>query len=729
MRRSPADTSRRLSRPQLALVVLTVALLASMAVILPGLPARLDPGGWIPADSESIAVDSQLASRFDRRATSHVILLTPARAGLSLDSAEARREVGRITRELRGVPGVTAVYTPLGAPTAAMRDALVSEDGRAWLVVAQMQDELQTAIGHLSDIESALHSNLLDARVTGVPALSAAFGERVKADLFRAELIALPIALLLLIRFAGGWRPALAIVITTLTALAGSVLLIGAASPAIPVSVFALSTVAMLTIALSLDFGLLAVLRRTGHHVDRHVRATLRTGAIAVIAGVAGLALLPIDATRSIGLAGVAAVAVVLACHLYLLPAWLRILRADVSRRDQAPPAPSRWLGWVSRHPFTSLLVGIALLAPLLAPLARIDVTGPGPTLLPGSSTAARTLSDVQTAFPTVPIAPIHIIASPTGGTMYDASNLLSLKQTADRIARLPGVASVRTVWDLVPGGITSPVLTASLALDPTLAQQARPLLTATGAVIEIVPETGAGEHLVDLIRAEAGRLSDGDLRLLVGGADAAGVDLVSKIEEIALPALALVAVATVVVLAVAWRSVVLPLKAVALNALPVLAGLGAVTWLFQLGAPWTDGQGTTTILIPMVLTWLMFGISMDYEVFMVGRIREYRERGWPDREATAMGIEAARAVVSRGAVLMGIVFLAFAASDVHVVRAIGVGLLVAVVVDATVVRLVLLPATMTLLGRANWWWPEWLPARPVEPALVAETVQTGNRR
>jgi RND superfamily putative drug exporter len=709
---------------QAAAIAISLILLLAMAWSLPSLTRHLTWGGWIPAGAESVQVDARLAREFDRRATSHLVLITPATGDASLGDVASRRELARIAHDLGIVPGVTSVYTPFDAPTAALRANLVADDGDAWLVVVQLDDDLPAAISRLPAIEAAIASDRLDTRLTGIPALSATFGERAKHDLLRAELLALPLALLLLVRFTGGWRAALAIVVTTATALSASLLLVALASRVVTVSIFAVSTVAMLAIALSLDFGLLAALRRSDRDGARHVRATLIIASAAVTAGMAGLALLPVDAARSIGIAGIATVAIVAACQRWLLPSWFALLRVELQPNPAIAPNPSRWLALVGRRPLAALLLGIAALAPLIAPVVALDATGPSLDMLGRDTIATSALDEIDRRFPAVPVAPITIIASPTRGAMTDASNLFSLKQTSERLAQLPGVASIRTVWDLVPGGISSPMLTASLTLDPTLVEQARPLLTPTGAVIEVATTSDAGPRVVELIRSQAGRITAGDLRLAVGGVDAAAVDTVAELGAVALPAAIAVLLGTAIVLAIAFRSVVLPLKAIALNLLPVLAGLGAVTWLFQLGTPWTDGSGATIVLVPLVLAWLMFGVSMDYEVFMLARIREERERGRSNREATLAGVEGARAVVSRGAILMGVVFVAFTMSDVAVVRAIGVGMLVAIAVDATVVRLVLLPASMLLLGRWNWWWPQWLPARD---ARLPEAIATGD--
>lgn len=403
-----------------------------------------------------------------------------------------------------------------------------------------------------------------------------------------------------------------------------------------------------------------------------------------------------------------------------VLPAWLRVLGAGLNTDTPSPGLPSVWPERIGRRPVLALLLGVSLVLPLMMPVMGLRVVGPNLGMLPKESASADTLTTVRTRFPDIGVTPISVVAKPTQGSMLDAGNLFALRQTEERLASLPGVRSVRTVWDLVPRGISSPVLTASLALDPTLVEQAAPLVTERGAIIEIDPQPGAGPVLVGIIRSEAATFTGGDLRLQVGGLDAGGVDLLTSITDAVIPAATLVIIATIAVLMMALRSIVLPIKAVLLNAIPVLSGLGVVTLLFQLDTPLHPSTGSTVVLVPLVLTWLMFGISMDYEVFMLARVRQFRDLGYTDRRATLSGISAAGTVVLRGALMMGIVFVAFSLSEIAVVRAIGIGMLVAIVVDATVVRMLLLPASMVLLGRWNWWWPSSARAETMDrlPAL-----------
>ena len=663
---------------------------------------RLDTGGWIPTEAESVRVDQLLASTFDRRATSHLLLLEPRGAGATFTDISLRREAARIAQDVAQVDGVVQVYSPLSAPTAAMRDSL-GADHDAWLFVVMVEEDLQTTIRHLPELKRNIASDLLDVRVSGVPALSAEFSDQVRGDLLKAEVGAFGIALLLLCFFAGGFRHALSIVLTTMTSVAALMIGIGLLSTVFTVNIFAMSIGIMVCIALSLDYGLLAALQ-PGSMVTG---ATVRTAALAVIAGMAGLMLLPIEAARSIGAVGVLGVSIVLVAHRVLLPHWFSLLGvrnggSEESRRDDVP----RWLQAVGRHPIIAFAAGVCLLAPLLVAATQMEISGPGVNLLPHDSEAAITLSEIESHFADIAVTPITIVAQSVDGSMMNASNLYALRQTETRLAALPGVASVRSVWQLVPAGISSPMLTASLALEPSLAEQARPLLTSSGAVIEVATTNASGPDLVRYIRDHAATITAGELRLQVGGVDASGVDLMQTLAKATFPAAIAVVAATLIVLATALRSVVLPLKAVMLNALPVLAGLGAVTLLFQLDTPIHEGTGATIVLVPVILIWLMYGISMDYEVFMLAHIRVHTQQGYDTTNATLLGIVGARRVVLRGAVLMGVVFTAFALSDVPVVRATGIGLLVAIVVDATIVRMLLLPASMILLGRWNWWWP-----------------------
>ncbi len=288
-----------------------------------------------------------------------------------------------------------------------------------------------------------------------------------------------------------------------------------------------------------------------------------------------GLTRPPFGAARSIGGASMLAVCFVALSKRLVLPAWLRVLRADVTAAIPITGVSSPWPGRIGRHPVLALLLGVGLVLPLMAPIMGLRVVGPNLGMLAQDSVSAGTLSTVRTHFPGLAVTPIFVIAQPTQGSMLDAGNLFALRQTQERLASVPGVRSVRTVWEVVPRGISSPVLTASLALDPTLVEQAAPLVTERGAIIESDPEPNAGPALVRIIRSEAAALTGGDLRLQVGGLDAGSVDLLASIPDAVIPAASLVIIATIAVLMVAMRSIVLSIKAVLLNAIPVLSGLG----------------------------------------------------------------------------------------------------------------------------------------------------------
>jgi hypothetical protein len=282
-------------------VPLWIVLMAPLILSPQTLVDRLYHGSSIRAGAESVGVDRLLASEFDRRSTSHLVLIEPAPPATTFASTQVRFEDARVSSDL----------APLNARIAGMPARLTNADGRAWLALPPVGNDLPEAVGNLPHLETALQSDRLHARVTGIPALTAEFGSMIKTDLLRAESTAFAIALLMLTRFAGGWRHVLAIVLTTSTAVAALLLTITVLSHTVPVNVFALSVAAMLTIALSLDFGLLTRLSADEHGARNQIRGTLCLASGPVIGGMAGLTLLPFEAARSIGETSVLAMCIV----------------------------------------------------------------------------------------------------------------------------------------------------------------------------------------------------------------------------------------------------------------------------------------------------------------------------------------------------------------------------------------------------------------------------------
>jgi RND superfamily putative drug exporter len=369
----------------------------------------------------------------------------------------------------------------------------------------------------------------------------------------------------------------------------------------------------------------------------------------------------------------------------------------------------------VMRRPLAVLVPTLAILVLLGLPFLEYRGASPGMTMLPPDQEVRRLYDAVQRDFPQTSLSPVYVLLRPRQGAMTEAGNLAALDAVGDAIAARPGVRRVEGIWahvdDLLPGA-TAGQVAAALAARPDWRQLAGRYLTDDAALLEVMP---AGDDtdpttadLVEWLRQTGDGLADGAFSVRVGGGAAVTRDLVAGIEGRAPLAVGFVVVVTSVVLYLLLGSVLLPLKAVLMNLLSLTASYGALVWVFQEGhladLLGFEPLGYTTATVPVMMFCFVFGLSMDYEVLMLTRIREEYERAGDTAVAVARGLEATGRVVTSAALVMVVVFGAFGASRVLLIQSLGVGLALAVALDATLVRALLVPATMRLLGDWNWW-------------------------
>jgi len=308
---------------------------------------------------------------------------------------------------------------------------------------------------------------------------------------------------------------------------------------------------------------------------------------------------------------------------------------------------------------------------------------------------------------------------------MTSARNLDDLRAFTDTVAAMDGVHGVTSVWTFIPEGPGSGLFSGGLLIEPRLRDAVAPYLTGRAAVVEIGVDgdlrDAASERIVGDLRANASALTDGRFRLTVGGDTAANRDLIDHVRTRAPLAIGMVVLATWLILFAQFRSVLLPVKAILLNILSLSASFGALVWIFQEGHghQWLrfEPTGYTVVIVPIVMFCFMFGLSMDYEVIMLSRIREAWLESGDNRSSIQAGLHASAGIVTSAALIMLAVFLAFGTSELQIIKAVGIGLALAVLIDATLIRLIVLPAAMRLMGRWNWWAPSF-PRLPRSPAL-----------
>ncbi len=597
---------------------------------------------------------------------------------------EMRPEVDRLATELQALPGVASVATPWAGGD----ESLVATDGEAVAIAVTFEptpageDAVDDAAALLRD------ADVPRAVVGGGPLQDDEMEEQAGSDLARAEIISMPIALVLLVVLFGG---VVAAGIPVLVALLGVAATLGAlllATVVADVSVYAVNVVTMLGLGLAVDYGLLLVSRfreekATGADDDTVLRRTFATAGrtvafsgLTVAAALAGLLVFPDDFLRSMGLAGMAVVLLDLVAALTLVPALLAVWgrRIGPARARAADGGFARLARRVRRRPLPVVVVVSGLLLLAATPFLGVRFADPDARSLPESS-ASRQLAELadERFAAAADVDPVTAVVPSS----------LSAAETADWTERLRALDGVRevSVRSSVPG------------------------LT----VVDVVP-AGGSQGAVALRLVDDVRALDGPAGVLVTGDAAELADYQEALGDRLPWMLAVIAGATTVLLFLFTGSLVVPLKALALGALSLGASFGALVWVFQdghLGAlVGTEALGSLASTTPVIVLAIAFGLSMDYEVFLLGRIAEEHRRTGDSDLAVERGLQQTGRIVTAAAALIVVVFAGFVAGGFSPIKQIGLGLALAVVVDATLVRMLLLPAVMTLMGRRNWWAP-----------------------
>ncbi len=624
----------------------------------------------------------------------------------------------------------------------------ISRDGHAAYTVVLLKADPDSAPSVLPELRRRLRQPAdLRMLVGGAPVFYADIQSVSEADLRRAEEIAFPfaiIALLLVFRsvIAAGLPAAIggcSVVI--------SLALLYLLARVIPVSIFALNITTLFGLGLGVDYSLFMVSRyreelRRGHTVSEAIGITMSTAGRAVFfsgltvsIGLLGLLLFPLNVLRSVGIGGVLTVLLSILAAVTLLPALLSIIgtrinalpvvlpwsrqkghrSAEFRREDQAQTGFWHRLATaVMQHPLTFLLPVLAILLLLGVPFLSVRLSAPDASILPTSVESRQAYDILAQRFDQSASAPI-IIAVETKGSPLSASNLVLLDKYVRLLEADPRVHGVMSLVSLdprlslqqyqfmysQPQNISDPYIRASLA------SYAGTGVTMVQVISNYPMLDSRTESLVEAIR---GTPPPPTMHILVDGTTAGIIDYVNTLYNAFPLALLVVAAVTYLVLMVVFRSLVLPLKAILMNFLSILASYGALVLIFQEGnlhqlLNFTP-LGYVEASSPILMFCALFGLSMDYEVFLLSRIREAYEQTGDNVRSIAEGMERSGGIITSAAAIVILVSLSFASADMVLVKALGVGMAIAVFLDATMVRGLLVPATMRLLGNINWWWP-----------------------
>ncbi len=648
--------------------------------------------------------------------------------GAAPDNPAVVDPVSRATADLLAIGGVAQVLDPLavpGGPASPQAAGLIARDHTGFLVTAVLAPDLPTATENAAlDAAQPRLQQLGDEIAVAVPGSSSQIGggtlvfdaitSQVEKDLFKGEVIALPVSLLVMVLVFGGFLAAGVPIAGAIASIGGALAVLLGFSYLIDLDASVVNVVTVLGLGLCIDYGLLIVsryreelrdrLRRGKTRSTRAARTdalvtTMRTAGrtvlfsgVTVAISLCGLLLFQAKILRAVGAAGVSVVVVALAVALTLVPALIaiagaRMLRPGLLNRVPGLRSLGRKLGDVApeegffsrlarrtqRRPWLVVTGVVLLLAVLAAPAVNLQLRNSGVELLPPGAPDRQFFDTLAQEYPASGIPAIQVVGQ-TG-----ADGMAGL---ADEIRALDGVELVTP-----PKAVGGQYATVSVFLT------------------DRDPGSNAAKAVVAAVRDDRP-----DYPIWVTGRTAGLVDFTDALAHDAPAALAVVIVATFVLLFFMTGSVLIPIKALIMNVISLGASLGVLVWVFQ------DGNGESLLgftstggiegFIPILVFALGFGLAMDYEVFLLSRIKEFKDSGMSNNDAVVHGLQRSGRIITSAALIVVLVFSGFAVGELLVIKQTGVALAVAVAIDATIVRCLLVPATMTLLGDWNWWAP-----------------------
>ncbi len=703
--------------------------------VLTGIEQVLKVGGFTSTSTEGARAIQQLELHLGFSPSSMVLIYQSD--SLPVRGSDFQQQVDASLVNIMVLPSVMDVVTP------SMDDSLIAPSGEIAYAIVGLREAPEIAQRDVGAFEAALVGQPdLKITVAGGPAFYADIETASQRDLRRAEVIAFPVALIALLFVFGSVVAAAVPLIVGGAGVAVILLMIYAIAHVFDMSIFVLNLATMLGLGLAVDYSLFVTSRfreersRRNATVNEAVATAVGTAGravffsgMSVLIGLGGLCIFPLMFLRSVGIAGVIVVAGSTLGALTLLPATLSVLGQHVNR-FAIGPLVRRSTATISDHGFWHQLALIVMKRPVIVtilcttllvsfglPFLNANISSPDATILPTDLPSRKGYDLLASEFTGGEISPF-VLAVHSSGPMDSSENLRILNHLVHVLQADPRISHVQSA-------ITFPNTKAGNF--PELNVRLRRFLESRGndtrlssfigpndAMILAFPVKPANDPenkslLSDLRRLQPGRKTT----LLVGGGTAEIVDVVGVIAHYFVIAAAAVVACTYLVLLLLFRSIILPVKAILMNTLSILAAYGALVWIFQdghlSGLLGFQTQGYVEASLPVIMFCVLFGLSMDYEVFLLTRIQEEWLRTHDNEHSVAVGLQRSGRIITSAALIVVVVTASFVSADVVIVKALGLGIALAVAIDATIVRALLVPAAMRLLGSWNWWLPKWL--------------------
>jgi len=681
-------------------------------------------------------INTELSSGKSSGGLSFLLIFT--RKDRAVTDPAFRSEVELALAAIQTDPRVTDIRTPYNVPPAAA-GALISKDGHQALVNVGLKTDIsKQAVADYNALRGQVHTSALTVTGTGGILINHAFNTTLENDLQRAEAVSLPVTLILLLLIFGSLVAAglpLGVGLLTIVAGLGGTFLL---SHVTDVSQYALNIVTLIGLAAAIDYSLFVVNRyrdelASGSSREDALAKTMATAGRAIsfsglAVGVSLSAMLFYQGTflASMGAAGAMVVAAAVFYGLTFLPALLAVLGPKVNRLSvpivSRRPVSGRGLwhrsaNWVMRRPVVVLLPALGFLLLTGTPFLHLRLANADVDALPPGLEARQGYDILVRNFPGQDQTYFSVVVHYPTGNPLTAARVGDQYDLSRRLAAIPGILHVDSFYTADPSLGRADYQTLGNGDQARLPAAIRQAMShAVGKDIVVMTAVSnqpaasdAARTILNTIRAEQVGNSG---ELLVDGQTAFDVDTINYIIGRTPVAVGFVVLVTYLVLFLLTGSLVLPFKAVLLNLLSIAASFGALVWIFQDGhlsgflAFTPQSIDPTT---PVILFAIVFGMSMDYEVLLVSRIHEEYVRSGDNTHAIAEGLERSGRLITGAAAIMVAVFLSFGLAEVIIIKSIGLGLAVAVALDATLVRVLIVPAAMRLLGNTNWWAPSFL--------------------
>ena len=659
---------------------------------------NLKGGGYDNPNSDSALVQEILESEFGVDPAELIVLVDlPGQAdSMTASGPEFFPLVQDLTDEIAEIEGVESAvnYYMLGSPP-----QLKSEDGKLIYLLVDLDNSANQApiVKQIVDDYTGDYRGA-EVHVSGFGAVTKAINEQIESDIIRAEIVAVPIVIILLLFVFGSLVAAGLPLFVGGLAIVGSFFVIWVASQFTDVSIFSLNLITGLGLGLGIDYSLLVVNRfreerAAGNDVQTAVINTVASaGKTVVFSGLTvalvlvSMAFFPQYFLQSFALAGVSVVTLAVIGAAIAVPAQLNLLgdrvnKLRVIKRDLTPKDTGTWekiARFTMRRPLPILFVTVIALASLFSLSSQVVFGQVDDRVLPKDNPAHVASDLLRERFEGRESSPIEILVQGSDSEIQQYINDVKEQENIVRVAILP--TEENTDWVRI------------------------------NAIADIETRSPEGLDLIVSLRSIETELDE----VLIGGGAAFYTDSQQGIEG-ALPIAAIwVFITTFIILFLFTGSVLIPLKAIVLNVLSLGATLGLVSWIFQNGElQWLLGEysvtGTIDTSSVVMIALVAFGLSMDYELFLLSRIKEQHDAGYNTVNSVALGLQRSGRIITAAALILAVTFGAFASSGVSIMKMLGLGIAFAILLDATVVRGLLVPAIMRLMGSANWWAPKWM--------------------